>query len=185
MPFALHARRAPAGRSRRSRAARSSGVIERARRERAHAAGVRPAVVVEDPLVILRRRQRHERRRRRRARSTTPPRRRGTLRARCDRRRSPKRAIDHRRAHGGFGGRAILGDHDALAGREAVGLDDQRDSRTRRARSPSSAASAESQTRKRAVGTRWRAMKSFANALLDSSAAAALRRPDDRAPVAP
>ena len=41
------------------------GVDQRARRERAHAAGVRPAIVVEDPLVILRRADRHARARRR------------------------------------------------------------------------------------------------------------------------
>ena len=85
------------------------------------------------------------------------------------------------RAHRRFGCRAILGDDDALAGGEAVGLHHQRDTRTRRDAMASSAASAESQTRKRAVGTRWRAMKSFANALLHSSAAAACVGPDDGA----
>ena len=85
----------------------------------------------------------------------------------------PKRRSTIAVAHRGFRGGAVLGDHDALAGGQAVGLDDQRVARTRRAAIAASASSAESHTRKRAVGTPWRAMKSFANALLDSSAAAA------------
>ena len=72
-----------------------------------------------------------------RGRSTTPPARRETLRARRGRRRrrtggrpSPRRTVASAR-------RAILGDHDALAGRQAVGLDDEREARAHRARSTS------------------------------------------------
>src|SRR5205814_3516781 len=99
-------------------------VDERARRERAHAARIRAAVVIEDPLVILRsanwygarpiadREKRYFR----------------TGEALFDHHPVAGRAeppLSHGRSDRRFGGTAILGDHYALASSEAVGLDDE------------------------------------------------------------
>ena len=102
------------------------GVDQRARRERAHAAGVRPAVVVEDALVILRGADRHGARAVADRRRTTLPGRSGTPRSRARSPAAPNSPIAHRRDDGGFGRRAIVGDDDALAGGEAVGLQHDR-----------------------------------------------------------
>ena len=82
-------------------------------------------------------------------------------------------ALAHRGDDGRFGLGAIVGDDDALAGGQAVGLQDDRESELAaigRTRAPRRAMS---QVRKRAVGTPCRAMNAFANALLDSRRAAA------------
>ena len=107
------------------------GIHQRARRERAHAAGVRPAVVVEDALVILRRADRDGAR---------------AVADREERHFRPDQAFfDHEPIAGGaefplahgvgdraLGGGTILGDHHALAGRQSVGLQHHRAARTRR-----------------------------------------------------
>ena len=136
-----------------------------------------PAVAVEDPLVILRgdraarsARRRRRRRTRLRVRSGTPRGRparppRQTL-GRPSRPEWPTSAVVRVRRH-----------DDALAGGQAVGLDDDGLAQLSRSHDHRSASSAEWQTRYRAVGTPWRAMKSLANALLVSSA----RRPRVRA----
>ena len=86
-------------------------VDERTRRERAHPAGIRSAVVVEDPLVILRGADRQRRGRRRRRRRTTLPARSGTLRSRAVRRRRRTAARSSPSRDRGFGllrGRAAI-----------------------------------------------------------------------------
>ena len=155
---------------------------ERARRERTHASGVRPAVVVEDALVILRGTKRHEGRAvgEDEVRRFLPDQKLFEHDAIAG---VAEPAIDHHRGDDRFGGRAILGDDDTLAGRETVGLHDQgipelaATNRVERRRGRVADA-------KRAVGTRCRAMKSFANALLDSSAAAAFVGPTIARPAA-
>ena len=84
-------------------------------------------------------------------------------------------AIDHRRARPPLG-RSIRRHDDALTGRQAVGLQDDRKAELRRARAARAPPRPKSQI---AVARRRHAvpaMKSFANTLLDSSAAAALPR---------
>ena len=101
------------------------GRDQRARRERAHAAGVRAAIVVVDALVILRRRHAHERA------AVGQHEVRGLLAdqelfehdAIAGAAESP---VDHRLAHRRLGGRAVLGNHDALARGETVGFHDNR-----------------------------------------------------------
>ena len=68
--------------------------------------------------------------------------------------------------------RPILGDDDALARRETVGLQDDREAELARSHDRERLVGV-SQVRNRAVGTSWRAMKAFAKALLDSRRAAA------------
>ena len=160
------------------------GVDERTRRERAHAAGVRPAVVVEDPLVILRR----CRSARARAPSqttkndTSGPVRHSSMTSRSPAAPNAARPSPRRSPRSAVG--AVLGDDDALAGGEAVGLQHDRASRTRRDRDDAPAPRrATRRSRKRAVGTPWRAMKAFANALLDSRRAAARGRPEQQPAV--
>ena len=159
------------------------GVEQRARRERAHPAGVRPAVVVEDALVILRRCRSAARARRRRSRRTRPRDRSDTLRSPARRRRrrtaarsSPRRSRPRRRRDPRRSRR--------LCRRPGRRPSARPGSRTRRERTTASASSSESQVRKRAVGTPWRAMNAFANALLDSSRAAAWRRTEQQPAVA-
>ena len=106
----------------------------RHRRVAAHAAGVRSLVAVEDPLVVLRRRQRHD------------------VLAVAERQQRELFAREELLQHDGRlaeaplaeedldrvarGGLRVADDH-ALAGRQAVGLEDQRDRRHRRgARAP-------------------------------------------------
>ena len=93
--------------------------------------------------------------------------------------RSAIAAIDGR-----FGGRPVVGDDDALAGRQAVGLEDDRPAEFAGADDAQAPRSSDSQVRKRAVGTPWRAMNAFANALLDSSRAAAAVGPKIGRPAA-
>ena len=148
------------------------GRQQRARRERAHPAGVRSAIVVEDALVILRGRQRHARRAvgEHEVRRFLADQKLFEHDAVAGRSES---TVDHGRAHGRFGRRAIVGDDDALAGGETVGLEHERiaefTARDRGERIAGRVADAETAQ----VGTRCRAMKSFANALLLSSWAAA------------
>ena len=156
---------------------------ERARRERAHASGIRPAVVVEDPLVILRGRQAARSSSRRRGRSTTLPARRETLRARSGR---PRRRTGDRPSSRAPTASAV-GRSSAMttplpAARPSAFMTSGYANSPRRI--ASSAAAAESQTRNAAVGTRCRAMKSFAKALLHSRAAAALVGPTIARPAA-
>ena len=102
------------------------GVEERTGPERTHAAGVRPGVAVEDALVILGRRERQ----------TAPAvgdGEEGDLRTRQalldddGRAGVPEATGHHRLAHGGFRGSPIRRHRDSLAGRESVGLDDDRE----------------------------------------------------------
>ena len=90
---------------------------------------------------------------------------------------APKRRSTMAIRHRALSGFSILGDHDALAGCKTVGLEHERVPEIAGMRLASSAAAAESQTRNGAVGTPCRSMNAFANALLDSSAAAALVGP--------
>ena len=83
-----------------------------------------------------------------------------------------------------FGRCAIVGDDDALARGEAVGLQHDRLAELAAAARRASASSSDSHVRKRAVGTPCRAMNAFANALLDSSRAAAAVGPKIRRPSA-
>ena len=101
-------------------------VDERARRERAHAAGIRTAITVEDPFVILGRPDRH------RARSIADREERhfGTAEALFDDEPIPGRAefsVAHRFANRRLGARSIVGDDHALTRREAVGLQHDRE----------------------------------------------------------
>ena len=70
--------------------------------------------------------------------------------------------IEHRRADGRLGLRRVLGDDDALAGGEAVGLDDDREAEVARRTRRRAPRRRSSQTTNRAVGMPWRAMKSLA-----------------------
>ena len=79
---------------------------------------------------------------------------------------------------------AIVGDDDAFAGGETVGLQHDRKPELAGPRRTRSASSSDSQVRKRAVGTPWRAMNAFANALLDSRRAAAAVGPKSSRPSA-
>ncbi len=101
------------------------GVHERARRERAHAAGVRAPVAVEDALVILRGADRE----RPRAVAHDEERDLGAGQAFLDdelRARRAESALAHDGDDRRLGLRAIPGDDDALAGGEAVGLEHER-----------------------------------------------------------
>ena len=94
---------------------------QRARREGAHAARVRPAIVVEGPLVILRRRQRDGPV----AVGDGEERHFGPLQALLDHQRPPgvaDLAVHHQRLDGGERVLGLLGDDDALAAGQAVGL---------------------------------------------------------------
>ena len=64
---------------------------------------------------------------------------------------------------------AVVGDHDALAGGEAIGLQHQRIPESPARSTPARRSRGRTRGSARS-GTRWRAMKSLANALLDSSA---------------
>ena len=128
------------------------------RRVGAHAAGVGALVAVADPLEVLRGLQRHD------AsspsvstnRDTSGPSRYSSITTRRSQaaRRAPAR-------------RAVVGDHDALAGGEAVVLDHVRRRRTRPA--PRPPPSAVVQSARAAVGTPAAAITSLANALEPSS----------------
>ena len=91
--------------------------------ECAHATRVRSAVVVEDALVVLRRRQRHE------GGAVGKHEVRGLLPRQEFFQDDPlagraEPPVDHRRTNRRFRHRTILGDHDAFACGQAVGLDD-------------------------------------------------------------
>ena len=124
------------------------GVDQRARRERAHAAGVRPAIVVEDPLVILRR----CRSARARAPSqttkndTSGPVRHSSITSRSPA--APNRRSRHRCDDGRLGRCAIVRDHDAFAGGEPVGLQHDRQAELARSRRTRSASSSDSRRAK-------------------------------------
>ena len=131
---------------------RSAVVHQRARGERAHAAGVGSQVPVEDALVILRRQEGAERLRRRPPRRTRPRVRPGTLRGRPARPRRRTRGPASRR---GSPTAAVSG-----SGATTTPLPAARPSALTTTASPSSrsrttcsASSAERQTRYRAVGT--------------------------------
>ena len=103
------------------------GIDERARRERAHPAGVRPAVFVEDALVILSRSDGQ----RTRAVADDEERDFGTGQTLLHHQpiaRRAKPSIAHRRDDRGLGGRPIVRDDDALSRRETVGLEHDRES---------------------------------------------------------
>jgi hypothetical protein len=96
---------------------------ERTRRERAHAAGVRPAVVVTDAFVILRAAEI----RRVLAIGEKKERHLGSRQAFLDHQPRAGRAelfVDHRGAHGGFRLGTIGRDCHALPGRQTIGLHD-------------------------------------------------------------
>ena len=144
-------------------------VHERARRERAHPAGVRPLVVVEDTLVVLREPMGSARSPSLTTKNDTsgPARHSSTTDGR--RLRQSSALSSRRRRRTRF--RAIGGDNDALPCRESIRLEDERKSNSPE-RTHASASSAVSHVRNRAVGTPCRVMKAFAKALLDSSRAA-------------
>ena len=103
------------------------GIHQRTRRKGAHAARVRPAVIVEHPLVILRRADGDGAR----AVADREERDLGTGQTLFDHDPIAGRAefpIQHRVGDRPLRGGAILGDHDALAGGETVGLQHDRQS---------------------------------------------------------
>ena len=108
------------------------GVHQRARRERAHAAGIRPAVVVEDALVILRGTDRQ------RAFAVADEERGdlGSGEALLDHQTiagGPEATLAHRCGDRRLRRRSILGDDDALAGSQSVGLQHEREAERARA----------------------------------------------------
>ena len=123
----------------------SASSSQRHRRVGAHAAGVRARVAVAGALEVLSRPERRPPGGRRRARRARPPAPRAAPRSRSSRRGG---ALAQRRLELGLG----VADEDALACREAVGLDDARRPRGSRAR-PASA-------RRRRPSRPWRSSSS-------------------------
>ena len=155
---------------------------QRARRKGAHAAGVRARVAIVRALVILRRAKRHRRKavgqhEERHFRAAQ------TLFQHDARAGLTETGAAHHVADGRFGLGGGVGQHHALAGRQAVGLHDERPSQ-RPARATSSACPSSSAITNLAVGTPWRAMNAFAQALLVSSRAAASEGPTIGRPAA-
>ncbi len=100
-------------------------VEQKARREGAHPARVRPLVTIERPLMVLRRRQRH----RTAAVADREERHFRTGQAFLQHKpgtRVAELALLHRRAHSRLGRTAIGRNHHALAGCQPIGLDDER-----------------------------------------------------------
>ena len=114
---------------------------QRARRERAHPARVRPAVAVADALVILRGRRAARRARRRTGRKTTLPGPSDTPRSPVARRRRRTAGRPSRRERRASASPRFCGDDHALAGGEAVGLDDDGKPERPARQRPSSASS--------------------------------------------
>ena len=150
------------------------GVDARDRRERAHAAGVRAGVAVADALEVARGRERE------RALAVAQREQRQLVAVEelldHDRRRRRSRCSTSIASSAARASRSSRGDHDALAGRQPVGLDAPPGS----GRSPPARPRPCATTVYAAVGTPAASMISLANAFEPSSRAAAALGPERR-----
>ena len=158
------------------------GGDKRARRKCAHASGVGTSIVIEDPLVVLRRTERDERRAvgEHEIGRFLPDQELLEDDSIAGAAESP---LDHQRLNGGGRGGAIVDDHDALAGRKAIGLQHQRISERvaleprKRRRSPNRRRDS------RAVGTLMARHEVLGERLARFERRRGLRRSDDGAAI--